>query len=144
MTKHDIGIPTRTISNVTGIRMETLHYWVRTGLITPSVRGRSGRRVSMLWSISDLVQLRTFARLRADGCSLQLIRKAFRVITKEWNTLVESTVLTYSDGDVFALTDTGDLASVLTRPGQTVLQIMPVGAWKAEAETIANDLRIAS
>lgn len=139
MTDIQTGIPTRTVSNVTGIAMATLQYWVKSDLITPSVRGRSGRRRTMLWSVDDLVALRVFADLRRQGCSLQGIRKAMKLITQQWGELIQSTVLTYQEGDLFCVMEAGDLASLLSRPGQQVLSISPIGQWKQEATVVAID-----
>jgi DNA-binding transcriptional MerR regulator len=133
------GIPTRAVSNITGIAMPTLQYWVRSGLIIPSVRTRTASGRSMLWDMSDLVTLRIFAELRRQGCSVQKIRKAQDLIVERWGELVQSTVLTYEAGDVTALMDTGDLASALAQPGQQILSVMHVGQWAYEARAAALD-----
>ena len=131
------GIPTRTVSSVTGIAMPTLRYWVNSELITPSVRGRSGRRRTMLWSVDDIVTLRVFADLRQKGCSLQSIRKAQRLVVDQWQELISSSVLIYQEGDLFQVVDGEQLNSLLQKPGQTVLGLSPVGHWKDEATVVA-------
>lgn len=139
MSELQAGIPTRAVSNITGIAMPTLQYWVRSNAVTPSVRTRTASGRSMLWSMSDLVTLRVFATLRRQGCSLQKIRKAKELIEERWGELVQSTVLTYQSGDVLALMDTGELSSVWEQPGQQVLSVMQVGQWAHEARTVALD-----
>lgn len=138
--KAKVGIPTRTVSDITGIRMGTLHYWTRSELLHPSVRGRSGRRKTMLWSSTDMVELRIFLLLRRAECEIAAIHKCLRLVRRRWNTIGNTTLLVHRGGDSFALIDASELASVIAASDPASVQVMPVGVWKVEAGTVIDDV----
>jgi DNA-binding transcriptional MerR regulator len=59
---------------VHGVNPKTLHYWDRTGFLSPSVRAASGTGTRRLYSFRDLVALRVAHELRQRGISLQGLR----------------------------------------------------------------------
>ena len=52
------SLETPAVCALAGIKPQTLDYWARTGLVTPSVRGSSGRRVPRPLVGKDVVIVR--------------------------------------------------------------------------------------
>src|SRR5207302_5150150 len=63
---------------LTQLTKRRIQYWDETGLVRPSLSAGTGRGHRRLYDFRDLVSLRTAARLRTQGISLQLIRKVNR------------------------------------------------------------------
>ena len=60
---------TFAVCQVTGVEFGRLHYWRRTGLVSPSgFCGGQGQRHE--WSLRDVVQVETIKRLRECGAVL--------------------------------------------------------------------------
>jgi DNA-binding transcriptional MerR regulator len=79
-----------------GITYRQLDYWARTGLVTPSGRGRSGAQ--SLYTERDIVLLKTIKRLLDAGISLTQIRTALHHLRgKSLDEL--QTITLMSDGD---------------------------------------------
>ena len=123
-----------------GIKPQTLDYWARTGLVTPSVRGSSGRRVPRLWSVKDVVIVRAIKALRDAGCPLPKVRQVKRLVEQSWGQDLAATVMFWDGQDVLALRAWGDVESTLSRPGQQVLHLvaLPLHHWVIEAESQAQ------
>lgn len=132
------ALDTATVAALARMPTSTLDYWVRTGLVRPSVRGSSGRRVPRLWSIRDATVVRSLKWLRDAGCSLHRLRRARRIIEKTWNERPEDAVLYWDGNDVLALMPHGELVSVLESSGQLALHVVavPLGAWAHDAEAV--------
>jgi len=60
--------------DVAGITTRQLDYWARTGLVEPSVRAAHGPGSYRLYSLQDIVMLKTVKRLLDTGIPLQRIR----------------------------------------------------------------------
>ncbi len=73
MPRPDLGFTSRQVSVVTGLTHRQLHYWRKTGLVTPSHRTRGGHA---RYSFTDLVALRAARQLLDAGISLQHIRRS--------------------------------------------------------------------
>src|SRR6266498_2196390 len=131
----DLGLDTRAVSQLAGVNMATLDYWVRTGLVEPSIRGSSGRRVSRMWSVRDAVVVRTVKALRDAGCSLQTVRRAKQLLEERWRESVSEAVLLW-DGrsDLIKMTRWGTVESLLKSPGQQLLHLVaiPLPHWRRE------------
>ena len=118
-------------SVLTGVGIQTIGYWARTGLITPSVRdsdGQAGRIRN--WSYADLVALRTAKRLRESGIPLQAIRRVVAELRRneknDTHPLASKRLVT--DGrDVFVVHGDKELVSVLRRPGQRAWTTVMLG-----------------
>jgi DNA-binding transcriptional MerR regulator len=134
------SLNTPSVCVLAGIKPQTLDYWARTGLVTPSVRGSSGRRVPRLWSVKDVVIVRAIKALRDAGCPLPKVRQVKRLVEEGWGQDLTSTVMFWDGRDVLALRAWGDVESILARPGQQVLHLvaLPLHHWVTETESQAE------
>ncbi len=128
------------MSALAGVKPQTLDYWTRTGLVTPSVRASSGRRVPRLWSVKDVVIVRAIKALRDAGCPLSKVRKVKELIADSWNQDLSAAVLFWDGRDVLAVRPWGEVESALVHPGQHVLHLvaLPLHHWVREAEQRAG------
>lgn len=140
------ALDTPTVCRLARISPRTLDYWVRTGLVRPSVRPSSGRRVPRLWSVSDAVEVRTIKALRDSGCPLQRVRKARLVLQRRWKETASDQLLYWDGLDLLAIGPWGEVSSLLIQPGQQVLHVVavPVGRWRQESEHAVAEWRLYS
>jgi DNA-binding transcriptional MerR regulator len=136
-------LETARVCALTSVHPSTLDYWVRTRLVTPSLRKEPGRRRSRLWTIEDMIVVRMVHELRKAGCPLQRIRAAKRFLAEHGAALKSSSVLFWDGTDVFRIGPWGDVESTLVRPGQQVLHVvaLPVGVWGREGKQVAKFIR---
>lgn len=76
------GIPSRIIYDL-DVSPSLLSYWVKTGLVNPSIRkGKQGnpKTSTSLWSFNDLLEIQTIIYLRKHGLSMQKVRKVLKWI----------------------------------------------------------------
>lgn len=67
---------TETVSRLTNLSVRQLHHWDRTGFFSPAFADPNTRRPhSRVYSFQDVVGLRTIAKLRGAGVSLQELKK---------------------------------------------------------------------
>jgi DNA-binding transcriptional MerR regulator len=135
------ALETPEVCRLAGVKPATLDYWTRTGLVRPSVRGSSGRRVTRLWSVTDVLTVRTVKTLRDAGCPLQKVREARRLIESKWADDSGKVVLLWDNvDDVLALLPSGALISTIRKPAQSVLHVVavPLSKWQAEVEELAG------
>ncbi len=134
------ALETRTVCQLVQLAPTTLDYWVRTGLVTPSVRGPSGRRVSRLWSVADVVAVRAIKALREAGCPLQRVREVKGLLEARWGEDLRDYVLYWDGGDVLGIDRWGHLRSLVLQPNQQVLHVVaiPVDDWRREATELAR------
>lgn len=118
----------------------TLDYWVRTGLVTPSVRGGSGRRRTRQWSILDVVSVRALKELRDAGASVRVLKHAQAMLRETWAATLRDRMLYWDGGDLIQIDEWENLVSLFTAPGQSVLHVvaLSVDALRAEAESVAT------
>jgi DNA-binding transcriptional MerR regulator len=62
-------------AQIAGVTYDTLNYWVKHGLLSPSTPASSPRHWSY-YSLSNIVTITAIKTLRAQGVSLQTLRKA--------------------------------------------------------------------
>jgi len=126
------ALETPVVARLAGVPPATLHYWARTGLVEASVRGSSGPRRPMLWSVRDAVVVRAVKALRDAGAPLQRVRAAKRELERGWGEALGKAMLLWDGADVLRLGTWGELESVVKRPGQSVIRLvaLPVGAWR--------------
>lgn len=136
-------LETADVCRLAGVNRSTLDYWVRTGLVTPSLRTDPGRRRTRLWTVRDAVVVRTIAALRASGCPLQQVRRARTQIENEWGGIRSDTSLFWTGGDVVRIGPDGDVESLLKLPRQQVLRFvaLPLGSWQTEASQAVGYVR---
>ncbi|MFE6734592.1 MerR family transcriptional regulator [Microbacterium sp. NPDC057650] len=117
----------------------TLDYWVRTGLVAPSVRGGSGRRRTRQWSVLDVVCVRALKELRDAGASVRVLKQAQAMLRDTWSATLRDHMLYWDGGDLIQVDEWKNLVSLIAAPGQGVLHIvaLSVDALRAEAESVA-------
>lgn len=119
------GFSTAQVERLTGIGAKTLHFWDRSGFLSPSVVGAHGTGSRRIYSFRDLVALRVAAQLRDAGISLQSLRKVVAAL-REMHGLEQPLVETYlvTNGlDVFEKHGE-DVMSVLRQPGQAMFSFV--------------------
>jgi DNA-binding transcriptional MerR regulator len=128
-------LDTAAVCDLCDLNRSTLDYWVRTGLVTPSLRAEPGRRRTRLWTVQDATVVRMVTELRRSGCSLRRIRLASQRLEEEWAGLQSDTVLVWNGVDILLLNSLGSVESLLQHPKQQVLRLvaLPVGSWADEA-----------
>jgi len=76
------NIPSRLIYDL-GVEQSLLSYWIKTGLVSPSIKkGKQGdsKTSTSLWSFNDLLEIQTILYLRGHGLSMQRVRKILKRI----------------------------------------------------------------
>jgi DNA-binding transcriptional MerR regulator len=133
-------LDTVIVARLAGVNRSTLDYWVRTGLVTPSLRDLPGRRRTRLWRVEDAVVVRAVASLRAAGCSLQRIRAAVQSIEGSADALGSDATLYWDGFDVLKIDHEGAVESLLRYPGQRVFRpvALPLGLWDRETKSRAS------
>lgn len=129
-------LETPVVLRLTGLPYSTLDYWVRTGLITPSVREGSGRRKTRRWSVLDVVSLRALKELREAGAPVRLLIVARNHLATRWGSTLTAKMLFWDGGDVVHLDEWDNLISLVKHPGQGALKVvaLPVGTYAQEAQ----------
>jgi hypothetical protein len=127
-------LDTAAVATLAGVNRSTLDYWVRTGLVAPSVRDTPGRRRTRLWTVSDAVVVRAVAHLRLAGCPLQQVRKARAAIERRSGRFGADATRAWDGSDVLKVDHEGNVESIVRYPGQQVFRpvALPIGAWRAE------------
>jgi DNA-binding transcriptional MerR regulator len=116
----DMGFSTPVVSKLTGIPQSTLSHWVSVGLVTPEVRGPSGRRATRYWSKTDLVAVRAILQLRKKGCPLRIVKKVRTKLNEEGGDFHDR-VLVWDGQDILLIASWSEVLSVIKHPGQRVL-----------------------
>jgi DNA-binding transcriptional MerR regulator len=137
-----IGLDTRSVCDLAGLKISTLDYWIRTRLVEPTLRSSSGHRITRLWTVQDAVIVRTIKALRDAGCSLQAIRRAKQYLKDHWGETVAENVFVWTGSDLHVIDKWGSARSVWKRPDQLALTAvaMPIAQWRRETERSAIDL----
>lgn len=142
----EIGLSTPAVCRLAGVAPSTLNYWIRTGLVKPSIAASRGKRFDRWWSISDVVLVRAVKALRDAGCPLQTLRKAKAQVERYENEGLGDVVLFWDGGDVLVLEKWGTLRSAVVKPGQQVLHLvaLPLQTWMKETESEAQPVSLTS
>jgi DNA-binding transcriptional MerR regulator len=139
-----IAVRTSRICKMYEIAPSTLQYWVRLGLVGPSVVAGSGNRFERWWSTDDVVRVRTIKTLRESGCSLQKIRAATALLRRIGTNLAASHLI-WDGTELFVVDGWGEVMATIRDPGQLAFQVLviPVAEWAGAAAEIAEpvDLR---
>jgi DNA-binding transcriptional MerR regulator len=136
------ALETKVVCELARLAPTTLDYWVRTGLVTPSVRAPSGRRVPRLWSVGDVVAVRAMKALREAGCPLQRVREVKALLERHWEEDLTDYVLYWDGGDILGIDRWGRLRSLLLQPSQQLLLhvvAVPVDHWRDEVAQLARE-----
>lgn len=128
---------------ITGVHTATLDYWVRTNLLSASVRPAHGSGTRRLFGLDDLMQLRFIFRLRTHGWSLQKIRRAVRTLQTvlQHPNPLQSAVVLGDHQTILALVKTAAgeriVIDALSASGQQVMLIV-LEALMAETQAVAD------
>ena len=128
-------IETAVICRLAGVPRSTIDYWIRTGLVTPTVRDNPGRRRSRLWTVEDAVLARAIKVLRDAGCPVRVLSKARKFLEDQWKPLLGTHHLFWDGADLFRLGDWSEVVeSIVRNPGQQAFRMvtLPVDAWAEE------------
>src|SRR5688572_5089330 len=104
-------LETVTVCQLAQVNRSTLDYWVRTGLVVPSLRSNPGRRRTRLWTVRDAVVVRTISALREAGCPLQRVRAARDEVVAKWGTFGPETTLVWTGSDILEVGPEGEVES---------------------------------
>lgn len=133
-------LETPQVLRMCGLPYSTLDYWVRTGLVSPSVRASSGRRRARQWSVLDVICVRALKELRESGAPVRVMRAAQEALRHEWTTSLRDHMLYWDGGDIVRVDEWSNIVSVVNHPGQGVLRIVavPLDPLREEAELVAR------
>jgi len=136
------------ITKLFGITLRQLNYWVKTGLVTPSILNSEGRGSSRIFSFTDLLQIRTIKALLDGGMSIQKIRKSVDYIKQELKINLPLTARLITDGkSIFKVVQSDDdfilAVDTLKYQGQGIF-LVPIGQIVHEVEKKVKKIRKAA
>ena len=122
----EYGYTSKLSCKVANISYKQLHYWDKTNLVKPSITAADGTGSKRVYSFVDLVCLRVTAKLKAEGISLQKIRKSIAYLTKNFpdydKPLIDFIFLT--DGDsIFTITANPSILLDTLHDGQFIFSV---------------------
>lgn len=129
-------------AKVVGISFRQLDYWVRTGLVTPSVRDDEDSGTGRRFSYRDLLELRVIKTLLDAGIKLESVREVFEYLRRQMPTDISSAHLVIS-GNSVVLARENELIDVLNK-GQGVLNVLSLEGVKDEIDAQLIPLDIES
>ena len=158
MTVTPLTLTTDQVAQFADLPLSTLHTWVRTHRVQPSVARSRGRRRPLLWSARDAVGVRALARLRRAGVSGQQLRRVAAYVRDTFDTELQQATLVCSSSDLWYVDQAGTHTAVLRNLGQLslvgegqtfaevadtvsdtgVLVVLPVGQWHQQATQLAQ------
>ena len=117
----------REAAQITGVPIPTLSYWVTTGIIRPKEAKGEGRGRRYVFSLLNLIEILTVARLRKRGLPMHKLRKVTEALEQRVDVSRPLAMLTLvTDGqDLFEVVEgEGELARVVRcHDGQGVFAI---------------------
>jgi DNA-binding transcriptional MerR regulator len=131
------GYLTGTAARVVGMNLRTLQRWADKGFTPPSIREGHGKGGKDLFSFRDLVGIKTAARLRAMGVSLQAIKKALAYLRQQDSAASLASTYLVSDGKDIYEKSGAALRSLLRKPGQMAF------VWTLDLGEIEQEVRAA-
>jgi len=114
------GYNSNEACKISSITYRQLHYWDKTNLVKPSISAATGTGSRRIYSFIDLVCLRTAAKLKSEGISVQKIRKSVEYLSGHFPDQKKPLA------NFIFLTD-GDTVFVLTEDPKTVLDTLQSG-----------------
>ena len=129
---------TKQVCEILDITARRVRYWDSMGLLKPSVRLAAGRGSQRLYCYRDLLALQTIKSFRADGVSLQKIRKSVRYLRKHLPDVSHplSLCTLVTDGETGLLVDDEKtLKDTALRQGQNVFRLRSIAAIDRELRT---------
>jgi DNA-binding transcriptional MerR regulator len=136
-------LETARVCRLADVKPSTLDYWVRTGLVVPTLRDEPGHRRTRLWSVRDAVIVRTVRELRKAGCPLQTIRRAQHQLASQWKVLGPESTLIWSDGELYDISPEGRVEALVKHPFQQAFALvaLPLGLFRDEAKKVVQYIR---
>ena len=113
------GFTTSQVEKLSGVNQKVLHYWDKSGFLSPSLVQAQGAGSRRVYSFQDLVAIRMARELRDAGISLQGLRKSvefLRNLESVEQPLAETFLVT--DGKDIYLKRGDAVMSVLRQSGQ--------------------------
>ena len=119
------------MAKLTGVSIDILDRWHRTGFLTPSIAEAPSRGVSRVYSFVDLIAIRVACKLRDAGISLQSLRRLVEQLRSRHGLVTTVEALAgarlLTDGhDVFEVVDEVTF-STLKAPDQAVAALAAIG-----------------
>lgn len=117
----------KAVIALTGLTYRQIDYWTTTGIVVP-FKASAGKGSRREYSFKDLVQLRVAKRLRAEGISLQKLRKSLAWLRKNFPQ-VEAPLFTLrfvTDGEtLFVMDPDKDKNRIIDtlKAGQTIFSV---------------------
>jgi DNA-binding transcriptional MerR regulator len=127
-----VGYLGPTACQIAGVTYRQLDYWVRTGLVAPSIRVPSGQR---LYSFKDILILKVVKRLLDTGVALSHIRIAVEHLRPLDIRDVEKVTL-FSDGETVYEANSPEKVVELLQGGRGVFGIAVSGVLREVRATI--------
>lgn len=113
------GFTSAQVVRLTGVKAVTLHYWDKSGFLSPSVAEADGRGTRRIYNFRDILSLKVTNALREAGISLQAVRRIVSFLGKLEGVdrpLAETFLVT--DGKDVFMKRGKTLISALREPGQ--------------------------
>lgn len=117
-------LETPDVLRLTEVAPSTLNYWVKLGLVFPSIRPSSGKRRTRRWSLRDVVTVRCLKALHDAGCPHRVLAQAKSRLAEEWEPQLRGQHLLWDGHDVLSVATWDDVESVVRAPGQAVLHLV--------------------
>src|SRR5579871_1281933 len=78
MSPHSFS--TAHVADMTGLTVRQLDYWAQQGIFVPGVRQSRGPGTTKLYSLDDVIQLRSLSHLKCFRWSTQKLRNAINML----------------------------------------------------------------
>ncbi len=128
-----LGFSTGQVATLTGLSTRQLGYMDMAGVLGPEVRGAGGKGSRRLYSFRDVVALRSIAKLREGGVSLQAVRRAVKYIRELDQIHPSAVVLAVQGDDVTLVGKNQTVTSLIKQPGQLMF-VLDISAVVKEVE----------
>ncbi len=124
------GFSTGQVRRLTGATARQLDHWAWTGFLQPSNQTSVKRR----YSFDDLVRIRVVMRLKDQGVTLQMIRKAVTKLQEFSSDPLRELSLVGLNGDVFIYRSRHEAQRALD--GQSAFLFMDIGEVAREVDRV--------
>jgi DNA-binding transcriptional MerR regulator len=121
---------TGQVRRLTGATARQLDHWAWSGFLCPSGQGSVKRR----YSFEDLVRIRVVMRLKDQGVTLQMIRKAVDKLGEHNQDPLRELSLIALDGEVFVYRDRREAVRAID--GQAAFLFMDIGEVAREMDEV--------
>jgi DNA-binding transcriptional MerR regulator len=130
--QHQELFTTGQVCRIAGATPRQLDHWAWTGFLQPSGGGAVKRR----YSFEDLVRIRVVMRLKDQGITLQMIRKAVEKLQEYSSDPLRELSLVGLNGDVFIFRNRNEAVRALD--GQSAFLFMDIGVVAREVDEMLS------